>query len=80
MELVLVKLKARNAEAVKVQEVLTQFGCHIAVRLGLHEVQEQTCSDEGMILLQVKSEPKITKQFVQALKKIPKLEVKQVTF
>lgn len=43
----------RNACAPKVQEILTKHGCIIKARLGLHEVDEKQCYDEGLIILQL---------------------------
>lgn len=45
----------RSQTAIKVQDVLTKYGCHIKVRLGLHESEVGTCSNQGMILLQLDS-------------------------
>ncbi len=45
-----VLLDRRREEALKVQEVLTNHGCIIKVRLGIHEV-EKNCSEGGLILL-----------------------------
>lgn len=45
--------KNRSNTASKVQDVLTKYGCYIRVRLGLHEAGIDTCSDTGMILLQL---------------------------
>lgn len=42
----------RSQKAPKVQEVLTQSGCIIKTRLGLHEAGD-VCSEEGLILLQL---------------------------
>mgnify|MGYP006270950085 CR=1 FL=1 len=40
----------RTDAAPKVQEILTENGCIIETRLGLHESVDQ-CSEEGLILL-----------------------------
>ena len=42
----------RRKNAPKLQEVLTASGCIIKARLGLHEAVN-TCSDEGLIILQL---------------------------
>ncbi len=46
-----VKLDKRVQNATKVQEVLTQHGCLIQNRMGIHEANENACSDCGMIIL-----------------------------
>lgn len=49
-----IRLVDRNHSAVEVQKVLTEFGCGIRTRLGLHD-QEQSgvCSPSGILLLQL---------------------------
>lgn len=47
------RVNHRSANALKLQETLTRFGCHIKLRVGLHETSEDFCSEDGVILLQV---------------------------
>ncbi len=47
----------RRANAPRLQEALTEYGCNIKMRVGLHEAGERNCSDDGLILLQVCGEP-----------------------
>jgi hypothetical protein len=75
MQLVIVKLLARNTKAVQVQEVLTKHGCDITVRLGIHEQGSNECSPEGVILLQVKPDAKAVKSLVKDLKAVGQLKV-----
>lgn len=42
----------RRKNAVEVQHVLTQYGCNIKMRLGLHEA-DNVCSEEGLVILQL---------------------------
>lgn len=46
-------LKGRSDNAVKVQQVLTEHGCRIKARIGLHDGTGDDCSNEGLIVLQV---------------------------
>lgn len=48
-------LNNRVKNAVKLQEVLTESGCMIKTRVGLHDtdVNEEACSNEGLIMLQL---------------------------
>ena len=48
-----VKLENRIEEAVKFQQVLTQYGCTIRTRIGLHNIGEYKCINYGIILLEV---------------------------
>ncbi|MGI6213756.1 MAG: hypothetical protein ACOYIQ_04330 [Christensenellales bacterium] len=47
-----IRVDNRLGNALKIQETLTQNGCMIKTRLGLHEVSETACSNDGLILLQ----------------------------
>lgn len=70
MQLVLVKLLSRNVEAVRLQEVLTKHGCEIALRVGVHEHTGDACSNEGLIILQIRPDSKAVETLVADLKKI----------
>lgn len=53
-KILLVKVGERPKAAVRVQEILTQYGCTIRTRLGLHEfASECEEKDEGLIILEV---------------------------
>lgn len=47
-----VRMDNRIDNAVKFQETLTKNGCKIKARLGLHEVSDDSCSRDGIIVLQ----------------------------
>ncbi|NLO94053.1 MAG: hypothetical protein GX389_07390 [Clostridiaceae bacterium] len=42
----------RVNNALAFQEALTRNGCQIKTRLGLHEVSEDSCANDGLIILQ----------------------------
>ena len=46
-----VSIDPRSAHAPQVQTILTKHGCIIKTRLGLHEVSQNSCSEEGLIIL-----------------------------
>ncbi|CQR70078.1 hypothetical protein SOV_29120 [Sporomusa ovata DSM 2662] len=66
----------RVETAVKVQDVLTSYGCHIRVRLGLHDAAVNSCTNSGIILLQLCGEEVPVKQLEQELQQIPSVKVK----
>ncbi len=78
MQLVLIKVKARTQKAVKVQEVLTKHGCDITLRLGLHEVSEENCANDGLIILQVKPDQQVVNGLTAELNALGGVEVKTV--
>lgn len=47
-----IQIGDREHEALKVQELLTNHGCIIKTRLGLHESGEGLCSSKGLVLLE----------------------------
>ncbi|MBR6099266.1 hypothetical protein IKP85_05920 [bacterium] len=48
-------LENRKEEAAKFQEILTEYGCNIRTRVGLHPIGEYKCINNGIILLEVVS-------------------------
>ena len=69
-KLVAIKMEKRQVTAAQVQNILTENGCYIKVRLGLHDVGSEVCSSSGLILLEVhREEPQIDKM-IEELNKI----------
>jgi len=66
-KVVLVKIDHRAAEATKVQAILTDFGCNIKVRLGLHEVSKEFCANDGLIVLEVDGEKSLIEDMINRL-------------
>jgi ribose 5-phosphate isomerase len=48
-----VQLEKRNSTATAVQDVLTEFGCYIQTRIGLHQTAGDACSEKGLIILEL---------------------------
>ena len=49
----LILIGRRKEEAVKVQKILTRWGCIIKTRLGIHEGVLDNCTDEGLLVLEL---------------------------
>ncbi len=79
MQLVLLKCSGRSAHAVQIQEVLTKHGCDIMVRLGLHEVTPDECSNDGLIILQVKNDQNTVNSLVADLNEVEGVTIKSVS-
>ena len=75
--IMVVKIGARREDSPKVQEVLSQFGCSIKVRLGLHETHE-VCSDEGILVLQLSGDIKEMVKLESALNQMDRVKAKMV--
>lgn len=67
-----VRLENRSESAVEVQKILTEFGCSIRTRLGLHD-QDTTgeCSPSGILLLQLCADEKTAMNLETALQAVP---------
>ena len=50
-----IKLENRISEALKLQEILTSYGCDIQTRIGLHPIGDYKCNNFGIILIEVVS-------------------------
>jgi hypothetical protein len=51
--ILIVLIGSRKESAVKVQQVLTAWGCIIKTRLGIHDGVMENCSDEGLLILEL---------------------------
>lgn len=43
----------RKEEAQKLQDILTEYGCYIKTRIGLHDMGEYKCLNYGIVLIEV---------------------------
>jgi len=68
----------RVETAPRVQEVLTEFGCHIRVRLGLHDAAVDQCANTGLILLQLCGPDAPVEAMEAKLRAIPRVKVKSM--
>ncbi|HOH96793.1 MAG TPA: hypothetical protein PL188_00630 [Candidatus Cloacimonadota bacterium] len=69
-KVVLIKIDHRATEATRVQGILTDFGCNIKVRLGLHEVSKEFCANDGLVILEVEGEAGIIQEMLGKLNAI----------
>jgi hypothetical protein len=63
-----------------VQRVLSKFGCSIKTRLGLHEVNDDYCSEQGIILLELSGTRDEAMKLENELLAIDGLNVKKMVF
>lgn len=73
------KVKNRNDNASKVQNILTQYGCVINTRLGLHTQDNNTCSSLGLILLEIIDDNQAT-EIEKELCSIEEIELQKMIF
>ncbi len=70
----------RVQHAEQVQKVLTECGCLIKTRLGLHDVAADYCSRNGLLLLELVGTPAKIKAMLTQLKKVKGVQVKSMVF
>ncbi|MGE4490440.1 MAG: hypothetical protein AB7E95_12940 [Kiritimatiellales bacterium] len=75
-----VHITERVKHAGDVQKVLTDFGCQIRTRLGLHEVDQNICSPNGMILLELVDDDAKVGELKQSLGTIDGVDVQSMVF
>jgi len=49
----LILVSHRSKSAIEVQKLLTEWGCSIKTRLGIHDGVGDRCSDSGLIVLEL---------------------------
>ena len=72
-----VHVAQRTKHTAKVQKILSDYGCSIRTRVGLHEADDGFCSPNGLILLEVVSE---AAGLAKALAAVPGVTVKKMVF
>lgn len=71
----------RFNQAPGVQKILTEYGCSIKTRLGLHETNKEYCAINGLILLEMFGPENDMKEMVTKLKALDAgIEVQQMIF
>jgi len=63
-----------------VQAVLTEFGCFIKTRLGLHDISDDSCSPNGLLIVELLGEDGKYEAFVRALKDIEGVDCQSMVF
>ncbi len=70
----------RLAQSSIVQKLLTEYGCNIRTRIGLHEVHDGICAMDGVILLELYGSKTICEELFTKLSAIEGIEVKKMIF
>lgn len=74
----LVLIGKRNDAAVKVQQVLTGWGCMIKTRLGIHDGVLNECSEHGTLFLELVGEDEKKKELERKLSVLPSVHAQLV--
>jgi len=68
----------RKDTAVKVQQILTGWGCMIKTRLGIHDGVMDDCSEHGMLILELHGEEEKKQELARKLAVLPDVSSKLV--
>lgn len=68
----------RKDSAVRVQQVLTGWGCNIKTRLGIHDGVLEDCSDQGLLILELVGKEEDNKEIARKVALIPGVSSKLV--
>jgi len=77
-KVVLIKIDHRSSEATKVQGILTQYGCSIKVRLGLHEVSRDYCANDGLVVLEIDAASNELDEMLKALNAVDYVQARLI--
>jgi hypothetical protein len=70
----------RIREAGKTQEILSKYGNNIRTRYGFHELSEDVCSREGIIILEMVGNPEDWDKMEAEINEIYGVKVKRMDF
>jgi hypothetical protein len=68
----------RSSNAVEVQKILTEFGCMIKTRLGIHDGVGDRCTDDGLVILELVGEPAEKENLSKKLKALDGIAVQLI--
>lgn len=75
-----IQLNQRTNTAPTFQEIITNHGCNIKTRIGLHRVEDNQCSPSGIILLEAIGEDKDIESLERDIKALGDVEVQKMIF
>jgi len=76
--IVAVIVKQRSETSINVQKILSAWGCMITTRLGLHEGVLDTCTQTGLIIVEMVGEEEKKEEFVRKLNLIQGVQAKKI--
>jgi hypothetical protein len=74
----LILIGQRKEEAVKVQQILTAWGCLIKTRLGIHDGVLDNCSDQGLLILELYGKDEDKEELTRKISVLPGVSSKLV--
>ena len=77
-QIVAIMVDNRSSSALCLQELLTQNGCMIKTRLGIHDGVADRCSQTGLIILETCGEKEEVADFVKKINGLKQVKVKSI--
>ncbi len=75
-----VHVTERLKHASKVQQYLSEYGCQIKTRLGLHDASDDYCSANGLLILEMVGADTKIAELKDKLNALEGVEVQQMVF
>jgi hypothetical protein len=73
-------LTDRTKDAPKFQELITQYGCNIKTRIGLHDASDSYCSSQGLVLLEMIGDEARINELEEKLRAFQGIEIQKMVF
>lgn len=73
-----VRVDNRTSNVMHFQQTLTENGCSIQARLGLHETSDDACSNDGMVILRPCGEKAAVEKLVADLNALEGITAKLI--
>jgi hypothetical protein len=70
----------RIKKASEIQRLFSEYGCQIKTRIGLHEVDNNACSPNGLILLELFGDEAVCRTLETKLAAIEGVDVQSMLF
>jgi len=75
-----IQVTDRVHRVLDVQKILTEYGCNIKTRLGMHDVDVTSCSPTGLLILETYGDEATILAMEEKLRAISGLNVQKMEF
>lgn len=75
-----IHIQDRVKQAQEVQKLLTDYGCNIKTRLGLHEADDDVCAANGLILLELVGDQSKSEELASKLNAFDGVDAQKMIF
>ena len=69
-----INLQEREFDSIKFQQIISSYGCYIKTRIGLHDITNGVCAQNGLIILQTLDNEEVF-QLINDLKSINNIKI-----